>query len=78
MDRSKRITAIACFCRPNTEGAIALQVATAKGDYTVKQRHTFSYQYVYGILLGMQQAAITWVCSTCVKMLLIACLGSLH
>lgn len=37
-------------------------MATAKGDYTVKQRHTFSYQYAYGILLGMQQAAITWVC----------------
>ena len=40
---------------------LSLQVATAKGDYTVKRQHTFSYQYVYGILLGMQQAAITWV-----------------
>ena len=38
-----------------------LQVAAAKGDYTVKRQHTPSYQYAYTILLGMQQAAITWV-----------------
>lgn len=37
------------------------QVAAAKGDYTVKRRHTLSYEYAYGISLGMQQAAITWV-----------------
>ena len=42
---------------------MSAQVAAAKGDYTVKRRHTLSYEYAYGILLGMQQAAITWVSS---------------
>lgn len=37
------------------------QVAAAKGDYTVKRQQTFNFEYAYGILLGMQQAAITWV-----------------
>lgn len=38
------------------------QVAAAKGDYTVsKRRHSLSFEYAYAILLGMQQAAITWV-----------------
>ena len=38
------------------------QVAAAKGDYTVsKRRQSLSFEYAYAILLGMQQAAITWV-----------------
>ncbi|DBA82752.1 TPA: hypothetical protein ACH3X1_006981 [Trebouxia sp. C0004] len=53
-------------------------VATAKGDYTVKQRHTFSYQYAYGILLGMQQAAITWLLFVPTAMAMYACLVSHH
>lgn len=53
-------------------------VATAKGDYTVKQRHQFSYQYAYGILLGMQQAAITWLLFVPTAMAMYACLVSHH
>lgn len=53
-------------------------VATAKGDYTVKRQHTFSYQYVYGILLGMQQAAITWLLFVPTAMAMYACLVSHH
>lgn len=53
-------------------------VATAKGDYTVKQQHTFSYQYAYGILLGMQQAAITWLLFVPTAMAMYACLVSHH
>lgn len=40
------------------------QVAIAKGDYTMKQSRNFSFQYVYSIVLGMEQAAITWVSNT--------------
>lgn len=39
------------------------QVSAAKGDYTMKQSRTFSFQYVYSVVFGMQQAAITWVSS---------------
>ena len=44
---------------------ILVQVATAKGDYTLKQRRSPSckFEFQYSILLGLQQAAITWVSS---------------
>ncbi|KAL3157899.1 hypothetical protein ABBQ32_012308 [Trebouxia sp. C0010 RCD-2024] len=54
-------------------------VAAAKGDYTVsKRRHSLSFEYAYAILLGMQQAAITWLLFVPTAMAMYACLVSHH
>ena len=50
------------FCADGSSNStFDTQVATAKGDYTMKGSRNFSFQYAYSIVLGMQQAAITWV-----------------